>query len=157
VQLRRAIPSDIPEILRVEQQSTSAVHWTAAQYEAMFSADASERNLFVATADSDEAKLSGFLIARCMPGEWEIENVVVAADRHRQGIARSLIQELMAVAGSAGVSSIILEVRKSNLPAVRLYENIGFKQEGRRKNYYQGPVEDAVLYRLTLHLCDKIP
>ena len=69
----------------------------------------------------------GFLIARCLPDEWEIENVVVDADRRRQGIARSLIQELRAAAELAGVSSIILEVRESNLAAVRLYENIGFK------------------------------
>ena len=101
--------------------------------------------------------LHGFLVARCLPEEWEIENVVVDENRRRQGIARSLIEELTSAADSADVRSIILEVRESNLAALGLYENIGFKEEGRRKGYYQSPAEDALLYRLTLHFCDKIP
>ena len=123
----------------------------------MFSPGAPERLILVAANDANEATLHGFLIARCLPDEWEIEDVVVDGNRRRQGIARSLIEELTRAAGSAGVLSVILEVRESNLPAVRLYESIGFKEEGRRKHYYRSPAEDALLYRLTLHFCDKIP
>ena len=127
------------------------------QYKELFSSEAPERIVLIAAEESDDATVLGFLIARCLPDEWEIENVVVDASRRRQGIARSLIQELKVAADLAGVSSIILEVRESNLAAVRLYESIGFTREGRRKEYYQSPVEDALLYRLTLRLCDKIP
>jgi [ribosomal protein S18]-alanine N-acetyltransferase len=134
-----------------------AAHWTAMQYEALFAPDAVKRITFVAADESDECLLRGFVMARCLPDEWEVENVVVAADRRRRGIARSLLRELVAAAGSAGVVSIILEVRESNVVALRLYESIGFTREGRRKEYYQSPVEDALLYRLTLRLCDKIP
>jgi ribosomal-protein-alanine N-acetyltransferase len=157
VRIRRAIPSDVPQISSLEQQSVSAAHWTAQQYEALFSPDAPVRAIFVAADDSNDASLDGFLIARCLRDEWEIENVVVAGALRRQGIGRSLIQELTAPAGSAGVRSIILEVRESNQAAVRLYESIGFREEGRRKDYYRNPAEDALLYRLTLHMCDKIP
>jgi [ribosomal protein S18]-alanine N-acetyltransferase len=157
VRVRRAIPSDIPQICSLEQQSVSAAHWSIEQYEALFCSDAPERLILVAANDVDEAMLHGFLVARCLSDEWEIENVVVDGNRRRQGIARSLIEELMGAAGSAGALSVILEVRESNLPAVRLYDSIGFKEDGRRKHYYRSPAEDALLYRLTLHFCDKIP
>lgn len=157
MRVRRAIPSDIPQIRSLEQQSASAAHCSIEQYEALFVSDAPERLILVAANDADDAMLHGFLIARCLSEEWEIENVVVDADRRRQGIARTLIGELTGAAGSAGALSVILEVRESNLPAVRLYENMGFKEDGRRRDYYQNPAEDALLYRLTLHFCDKIP
>ena len=157
MQVRRAIPSDIPQIRKLGKQAATAAHWTAEQYETMFSPEALERVALVACDDSGEATMHGFLIGRCLSEEWEIENVVVDADRRRQGIARTLIEELTGAAGSAGALSVILEVRESNLPAVRLYENMGFKEDGRRRDYYQNPAEDALLYRLTLHFCDKIP
>ena len=62
----------------------------------------------------------------------------------------SLVRELLAEARAAGAASVILEVRESNRPALRLYESIGFKPEGRRKNYYQDPAEDALLYRILI-------
>ena len=142
---------------RLEQQTSGAAHWTTHQYKELFSSEGPERIVLIAVEESDDKTVLGFLIARGLPGEWEIENVVVDASRRRQGIARSLIQKLKLPADLAGVSSIILEVRESNLAAVRLYESIGFTREGRRKQYYQSPVEDALLYRLTLGLCDKIP
>jgi len=148
VRLRRATPSDIEPMRNLEQRSAGAAHWTTEQYRELFTLEVAERVVLVATDDVD---IAGFVIARCLRDEWEIENVVVDAERRQQGIARSLIQELRAAAELAGVASIILEVRESNLAALRLYESIGFTQEGRRKEYYQVPAEDALLFRLTLH------
>jgi ribosomal-protein-alanine N-acetyltransferase len=51
---------------------------------------------------------------------------------------------------SHGVASVYLEVRRSNDAAIRLYRKHGFKSEGRRKNYYSSPVEDAVIMSLML-------
>ena len=141
----------------LERQATDAAHWTTNQYWEVFSGEAPGRVVLLAEEESGDVTVLGFLIARCLPDEWEIENVVVEGSRRRRGIARSLVRELVAAADLAGVGSIILEVRESNLAAVRLYESIGFTTEGRRKGYYQSPAEDALLYRLTLRLCDKIP
>jgi [ribosomal protein S18]-alanine N-acetyltransferase len=157
VRIRAATPFDIEAMRDLELHDTLAAHWTAAQYEALLTPETPERIAFVATDGFDESLLCGFLVARYLPDELEIENLVVDAGRRRQGIARSLIHELMAAACSGGIVSIILEVRDSNLPAVRLYESIGFTREGRRTGYYLAPLEDALLYRLTLRLCDKIP
>jgi ribosomal-protein-alanine N-acetyltransferase len=48
------------------------------------------------------------------------------------------------------VAAVFLEVRESNLPAQRLYEAIGFREVGRRRRYYQRPVEDAVVLRAAI-------
>lgn len=44
-----------------------------------------------------------------------------------------------------GVENFTLEVRESNLPAVRLYESLGFTVEGIRKNFYRDPAENALI------------
>jgi len=111
----------------------------------------------VAVDDGADEPIVGFLIARCLPEEWEIENVVVEENARQAGIGSSLVRCLEQEALAAGVWSIILEVRESNAPARRLYEKNGFTSEGRRKNYYESPDEDAILYRLPLRSCDKIP
>jgi ribosomal-protein-alanine N-acetyltransferase len=148
--MRRATSADIPHMRELEQSSASAAHWSAAQYDALFAADAQARVALIAAEEPADAAMRGFLIARCLPGEWEIENLIVE-ERHRQrGVGSCLVQELLAEARTAGARSVILEVRESNCAALRLYENIGFKQEGRRKDYYQDPAEDALLYRIKI-------
>ena len=63
----------------LEQQAAGAAHWTTDQYKELFSREAPERVVLVAVEESDDATVLGFLIARCLPDEWEIENVVVDA------------------------------------------------------------------------------
>jgi [ribosomal protein S18]-alanine N-acetyltransferase len=134
----------------LEQNCETAAHWSAAQYDALFAGDAQARVALIATDEFPDAPITGFLMARCLPEEWEIENVVVDERCRQRGVGTSLVRKLLADAGAAGVESAVLEVRGSNLPALRLYESIGFKAEGRRKSYYQAPPEDALLYRLKI-------
>jgi ribosomal-protein-alanine N-acetyltransferase len=90
----------------------------------------------------------GFVCAQAVAGEWEIENVVVAAEFLRRGIADQLVRALIQRAQSEAASALLLEVRESNLPARSLYEKHAFRQVGRRRVYYRDPVEDAILYAL---------
>jgi ribosomal-protein-alanine N-acetyltransferase len=141
----------------LEQRAPTAAHWSASLYESLFSAAAPKRIVRIAIDDSKANEMLGFLIARCVSGDWEIENTVVENSARRNGVGSLLVRDLVDTALAAGGVSIFLEVRESNLAAVRLYESIGFKSEGRRKDYYENPKEDAILYRLPLHFCDKIP
>jgi [ribosomal protein S18]-alanine N-acetyltransferase len=150
VQLRPATLRDIPHMRELEQSTKTAARWRAAQYDELFAPGAPARITIVAIEESAEAPIHGFLIARCLPDEWEIENVIVDKQYRQRGIGSLLVRELLARARVGGACSVILEVRESNLPALRLYETIGFKPEGRRRDYYQDPVEDAILYRITL-------
>jgi ribosomal-protein-alanine acetyltransferase len=87
----------------------------------------------------------GFCIVRCLSGEAELYQIAVREDMRRRGIADRLMDAAEKYCRAHKVSSIYLEVRKSNAPAIRLYKKRGFKNEGRRKNYYSSPVEDAVV------------
>jgi ribosomal-protein-alanine N-acetyltransferase len=77
--------------------------------------------------------------------ELHINSVAVEATRRRQGIARRLLEHVLAEAAAGGARGATLEVRQSNEAARRLYEGLGFKVEGVRRNYYQDPKEDALI------------
>ena len=77
--------------------------------------------------------------------EGNIDNVVVAKEYRRQGIARRLLQELIASGEDICVQTFTLEVRVSNQSAISLYESMGFVSEGIRPGFYDQPKEDAMI------------
>jgi len=147
VLIRPATPDDIAAIRSLEQQADTAAHWAEREYGALFAHDAPARLTLVAT---EAGNVLGFAIARCTQYEWEIENIVVAAEAQRRGLGSALVRELLARARSAAATSVLLEVRQSNLAAVRLYEKLGFTVQGRRAGYYRNPVEDALLLHFSI-------
>jgi ribosomal-protein-alanine N-acetyltransferase len=143
--IRTAAAADVPYIRALEQQAETAAHWAEREYDALFATEAPPRIALVATSDADASGVIGFAIARCAAAEWEIENVVVAPEKRRRGVGIKIIRELLLRAESAGGTSVLLEVRDSNTAARRLYEKLGFSQQGRRGKYYRNPEEDALL------------
>jgi ribosomal-protein-alanine N-acetyltransferase len=143
VAIRSAALHDVPAILALDQHAPSAAHWTSQQYQKLVGSG-------VVLVAEEAGKLCGFVCAQAVAGEWEIENVVVAAEFLRRGIADKLVRALIQRAQSEASSALLLEVRESNLPARGLYEKHGFREVGRRRVYYKDPVEDAILYSLRL-------
>jgi ribosomal-protein-alanine N-acetyltransferase len=137
--IRFATVDDLPALVAIEQQAPSAAHWSEDEYKKLVKTG-------VILAAEQAGKLRGFVCAKAPTGEWEIENIVVAAEFLRQGIADRLMQGLIDHAEKAGASRILLEVRESNRPARRLYEKHKFHEVGRRRNYYRNPFVDAILY-----------
>ena len=74
-------------------------------------------------------------------GEGYVTNVAVLPEYRRRGIA----QRLIFAEFENGMDFITLEVRKSNTPAIRLYEKAGFENVGIRPHFYTSPDEDAVI------------
>lgn len=152
--VRPAKAADVPAIMNLEREATSAAHWPRQHYDSLFPSipnSASERCTWIAEEDRGwPPEVLGFLIARRTNNECELENVVVSATARRKGIGRLLLAQFLAYAREARVSSIFLEVRESNQAARRMYEKSGFGIAGLRKNYYSDPQENAVLYRLNL-------
>ncbi len=145
VAIRSAALTDVPAILAIEKQAPGAAHWTSEQYKKLVGSGV----VLVAEDAAEEAgQLCGFVCAKAVAGEWEIENIVVAAEFLGRGVASELLRELIDRAAGEAASAILLEVRESNLPASRLYEKHGFREVGRRRGYYRDPVEDAILYVL---------
>ena len=62
----------------------------------------------------------------------------------RHGVADELL-DVFCRFGEANLAFLTLEVRAGNAPAIALYEKLGFREVGRRKNYYRAEHEDALL------------
>jgi [ribosomal protein S18]-alanine N-acetyltransferase len=156
--IRLARREDVPAMISLEGSCPSAAHWSEKQYRQMFeeSVPGTGRLAWVAERSGAEpgsgeldgkcTSLAGFVVARQISREWELENIVVAADFRRQGLGQHLLAALLARVCETDSASVFLEVRESNTPARRFYERAGFEAAGRRKSYYQNPLEDALLY-----------
>lgn len=94
--------------------------------------------------------LNGGEVAGCVAmnnalGEGFISKLMVSEKNRRQGIGRLLLGKLCEYAEQNRMFALTLEVRESNTPAISLYEKAGFKNLGKRKNFYRNPKEDAVI------------
>jgi ribosomal-protein-alanine N-acetyltransferase len=139
--IRPATMTDLPLICAIERSAESAAHWSEAQYEKLL------LNAILLVAEQ-RGEIAGFVSAKQVAGEAELENIAVAERWRRSGIADRLMKALIDHASAQGINRISLEVRDSNRPARRLYEKHGFFTAGRRPAYYQHPAEDAVIYEL---------
>ena len=77
--------------------------------------------------------------------EAHINNICVHPSYRCRGYGKMLVHRLIRAAYKYGGDSITLEVRKSNLTALTLYNSLGFEEEGVRKGYYQDTGEDAII------------
>ena len=93
----------------------------------------------------EEGTVIGYVGMKVVLDEADITNVAVLPAYRKKGIAGRLLQQLLDEARKQGILSIYLEVRDSNVAAITLYKNAGFKEVGKRKNYYEHPQEDARL------------
>ena len=90
-------------------------------------------------------KVAGYVGISTVLDEGYITNVAVASDYRRSSVATLLLSRIFTLARKFDLSFVSLEVRNSNIPAISLYEKNGFKQEGKRKNFYEAPLEDALI------------
>jgi [ribosomal protein S18]-alanine N-acetyltransferase len=95
----------------------------------------------------------GFIVAQLAADEAEILTFGVAADWQRIGVGRKLIEGLVRAIKRAEAKRLLLEVAADNLAATVLYSRMGFKEVGRRQEYYQrpgGPAVDALQLALSV-------
>lgn len=102
--------------------------------------------------ESTAGELACYAVAMWIPDEVHLLNFSVPAEMQRHGIGRAVLEWLCDDAHARGARGMLLEVRPSNTPAVRLYETSRFERIGVRRRYYPAPEgsrEDAwVLFRV---------
>ncbi len=98
--------------------------------------------------DAPARTIVGYIVYWVVAGEIHILNLAVAPQHRRRGIAKTLVLAALGHARAGGAETAYLEVRQSNIAAQRLYEGLGFVKITIRKNYYDMPVEDAVVMAL---------
>ena len=92
--------------------------------------------------DGKVCAYGGMLIA---VDEGQITNIATHPDYRRQGYGKAIVESLIKYAKNNRLISISLEVRVSNKAAIDLYTSLGFKTEGRRKDFYTSPREDGLV------------
>ena len=100
---------------------------------------------YVAEEDETVIATAGLILSI---DEADLTNVTTSEPCRGKGIAKTLLGHLMQAAKEQGIIAFTLEVRAGNAAAIALYEKLGFVCEGRRKNFYTAPVEDALIYWL---------
>ena len=99
-----------------------------------------------------DAVIQAYGVMSVAAGEAHVLNLCVRPESQRQGLGAKMLKQLIVLARRHGADTLLLEVRPSNLPAVNLYQTLGFNEVGARKNYYpaeQGR-EDALIFALAL-------
>jgi ribosomal-protein-alanine N-acetyltransferase len=145
---RADLQRDLAGIQAVDD-ATFTNPWTREMYEA--EARRTElSHLFVvhaldAARAGDGVKVVAYCAVWLVADELHINNLAVHPDWRRRGIARELVRHALSEAARQGAPNATLEVRRSNVPARKLYEGLGFSVSGVRVDYYSHPIEDALI------------
>ncbi len=133
---------DVDEVVAIESHSFSDP-WQASAFVTLLQ----RRYALLRVAVDGPGKLVGYCVQLVVADEREIANICVDERVRGMGVAGQLLDDALAAADMADVAAVYLEVRESNSAARRLYDGRGFRKVGRRRGYYQHPVEDALVLR----------
>lgn len=148
VTVRAMSSSDLPAVLEIADHSFTTP-WNLSSFE--YEIRNKDAVLNVAEIDS---RIVGYICVRSFLGATHIMDIAVIHEYHQKGIGSMLLLE--ALRGirrtKPETEHITLEVRQSNIAAIKLYEKYGFREKGRRKNYYKTPNEDGIIMGLNLDM-----
>lgn len=144
--IRLAIPSDIDTLVAI-QAACHADVWSADFIAELMG----QTGCFAVIADPAD----GFILIRAIAGEAEILTFGVVSQARRCGVGRALLMAGAAEAARLGAETLFLEVNVTNVPALALYAQMGFSEQGRRRGYYRDDknnAQDALVLRAVLPL-----
>jgi ribosomal-protein-alanine N-acetyltransferase len=147
IRVRPAVAGDLSRLMQIASRSATAAQWSEDHYQQLFSPNRLAL-VIEENPNADSREVAGFIVARCAGDEWEIENIAVSGPARRRGLGSRLLGECLQQVRDRGGAAVFLEVRESNHAARALYEKWAFIKSGRRKYYYQDPVEDALILKL---------
>ena len=141
----------IPGIFKIEQEAFLPP-WT---YESLLNEVSREDSYFITAFNEYETEelssphsppsLLGYAVLRQVGDDGELLKIAVDKQARRKGVGALLMADVLNYAADKAFKSVFLEVRKSNAAAVKLYEKYGFAVVRTRKDYYDKPVEDALI------------
>ncbi len=137
--IRKMQKSDLTEVCEIEKENFS-LPWSEKSF--LESMERTDTVFLVALAGEE---VTGYIGCYCIAGTGEITNVAVKTSHRRKGIGGMLLQKLYEEGAALDTQEFFLEVRESNDAAIGLYSRQGFVKEGIRKNFYEKPVENAVI------------
>ena len=146
IRIRPMTKEDISEVTRLDQESFS-LPWPERAFEnELYNQMA--RAWVIDMPDHPEMGLIGSLILWLIIDEAHIATIAIDKKFRKQGIAKVLLAHALLSVQKEGAICSLLEVRRSNMAALSLYQSLGFYQVGERKGYYSDNHEDALLMNL---------
>src|SRR5262252_3716767 len=143
--IRAMRDGDVPEVVAIERSSYQ-FPWSEGIFRDCL------RVGYTCRVATSAKQVAGYGVMSVGAGEAHILNLCVGEAYRCRGLGRLLLTLLVERASAAGMREAFLEVRPSNVAAIRLYLAHGFAQVGTRRGYYQavGGREDAAVLRLGL-------
>lgn len=102
-----------------------------------------KKNIYLVA--EEEGEILGYCGLWDVAGEGQINNVAVKESCRRRKVAETILSAMLEMGRKQGIEAFTLEVRTGNLPAISLYHRLGFRDCGLRKNFYEAPLEDALI------------
>jgi ribosomal-protein-alanine N-acetyltransferase len=144
------MPMEIADLQEVQviEDAVYPYPWTAGNF-----VDSLHSGYDAWVARDSAGRLVAYFLIMFAVDEAHLLNITVRGDLHGCGYGRLLLDEVCARARRRGMASVLLEVRPSNLRALKVYQRYGFAEIGRRKGYYPAADktrEDAIVMRMAL-------
>ena len=139
IEIKKMTSSHIGEIARLEKECFSSP-WSEDGLKTEL--DNNFARFFVAFSGDE---IAGYIGSHNVLGEVYITNVAVFPEFRRKGVGKALVEFLANEMKAENAEFVTLEVRRSNQNAISLYEKCGFQKVGERRNFYEKPIEDAIL------------
>ena len=160
-QIRRIEPKDLASTLQLTQLIPEAPSWSLEDFRRLVSSNVAIDDLSltrIAWVAELGSHVMGLTVVQCLrfpsdpslAAECELESILVHPGSRRHGLGQRLLGTAITWCSLQRASVLRLEVRESNLAAIRLYENNGFARTGKRPGYYDHPQEAALLMQRML-------
>lgn len=142
--LRRARPADVDRIVAIEKDGF--LHpWSRDLVERELGHSWSRVVLACEVDPAGDERVLGYIVFWIVHDEVHVLNVATALEARRRGVGRALMDAAEEEGRARGARLATLEVRRSNVGAIALYRDIGYRQVGIRPNYYAEEHEDAIV------------
>jgi ribosomal-protein-alanine N-acetyltransferase len=148
-QLTRATPADIGALVALENRCFDWP-WSRLSFEGEMNAPGADSRAAWATAAEGQACLIAYIFFRFIAEEVHIFRIAVDPAWRRRGAGARLVTACLESARGRGVSAAMLEVRRGNTEALKLYRKFGFQLAATRPGYYSDGHEDALILKRTL-------
>ena len=139
MEIKEMAQEDLAQVSEIESQIFS-LPWSEKAFEESLK---NTNTLYIVAKEKEE--VLGYIGMYISFQEGNITTVAVNPNYRRKKIGQNLIREILERAKQIGVTDVILEVRETNAAAICLYEKMGFEEAGIRKNFYEKPLENAII------------
>ena len=150
VRIRKVRKGDIDRIIDIERSWHHLSHWSIDSYYRLLNDDSFTSSFVAEIEDGNRPTIVGFVIFHIAADVSEIYNIAVENNYARSGIGHQLMAAAIQESSRRRAKKVVLEVRKSNTPAISFYLKFTFTIAGDRKNYYSNPLEDAYVMELEI-------